>query len=161
MCRAYSVPAPGEPGSESWPQGEQWKTGGGSIWVTANYDPETHLAFWGTGNGGPWMGDQRPGDNLYTSSTVALDATTGKIKGHFQYTPNESFDWDEGRELVLDSYASFSPELADLAWLAETALDPARHGGTGTWHPLCRECRGALAAARVHAWRRYRTVGPR
>jgi alcohol dehydrogenase (cytochrome c) len=94
--RTYTVPAPGEPGSETWPQGgEQWKTGGGSVWVTANYDPETNLAFWGTGNGGPWIGDQRAGDNLYTSSTVAIDVKTGKIKGHFQYDPNESWDWDE------------------------------------------------------------------
>ena len=67
------VPAPGEPGSETWPNGDQWKTGGASIWVTGNYDPETNLAYWGTGNGGPWMGDQRPGDNLYTASAVAMD----------------------------------------------------------------------------------------
>ena len=94
--RTYTIPAPGEPGSETWPAGgDQWKTGGGSVWVTANYDQDANTAYWGTGNGGPWMGDQRPGDNLYTSSTLALDATTGKIKGHFQYTPNESFDWDE------------------------------------------------------------------
>ena len=71
LWRTFTVPAPGEPGSETWPKGDQWKTGGGSIWVTGNYDPETNLAFWGTGNGGPWMGDQRPGDNLYTSSTIA------------------------------------------------------------------------------------------
>ena len=71
VWKTYTVPAPGEPGSETWPKGDQWKTGGGSVWVTGNYDPETNLAFWGTGNGGPWMGDQRPGDNLYTSSTVA------------------------------------------------------------------------------------------
>ena len=66
VWRTFTVPAPGEPGSETWPKGDQWKTGGGSVWVTGNYDPETNLAFWGTGNGGPWMGDQRPGDNLYT-----------------------------------------------------------------------------------------------
>jgi alcohol dehydrogenase (cytochrome c) len=64
LWRTYTVPAPGEPGSETWPKGDQWKTGGGSVWVTGNYDPETNLAYWGTGNGGPWMGDQRPGDNL-------------------------------------------------------------------------------------------------
>ena len=75
------MPAPGEPGSETWPKGDQWKTGGGSIWVTGNYDPETNLAFWGTGNGGPWMGDQRPGDNLYTASTVAIDVATGRSRG--------------------------------------------------------------------------------
>jgi alcohol dehydrogenase (cytochrome c) len=90
-------PAPGEPGSETWPAGgEEWKTGGGSVWVTANYDPATNLSFWGTGNGGPWMGDRRPGDNLYIASTVAIDVATGQIKGHMQYSPNESWDWDEG-----------------------------------------------------------------
>jgi alcohol dehydrogenase (cytochrome c) len=81
LWRTYTVPAPGEPGSETWPKGDQWKTGGAPIWVTGNYDPETNLAFWGTGNGGPWMGDQRPGDNLYVASTVALDVATGQIKG--------------------------------------------------------------------------------
>ncbi len=104
MWRTYTVPAPGEPGSETWPKGEQWKNGGGSIWVTGNYDPVTNLAFWGVGNGGPWMGDQRPGDNLYTASTIALDVATGKIKGYHQYTPNESFDWDEVSPPVLIDY---------------------------------------------------------
>jgi len=99
--KTYTVPAPGEPGSETWPKGDQWKTGGGSVWVTGNYDPETNLTFWGTGNGGPWMGDQRPGDNLYTSSTVAFDVATGEIKGHFQYHPNDSWDWDEVSPPIL------------------------------------------------------------
>src|SRR5688572_18623114 len=104
LWRTFMVPAPGEPGSETWPQGDQWKTGGASVWVTGNYDPETNLAFWGTGNGGPWMGDQRPGDNLYTSSTVALDVATGQIKGHFQYHPNDSWDWDEVSPPILVDY---------------------------------------------------------
>jgi alcohol dehydrogenase (cytochrome c) len=95
VWKAYTVPAPGEPGSETWPKGDEWRTGGAATWVTGNYDAETNLVFWGTGNGGPWMGDQRPGDNLYTASTVAIDATTGQIKGHFQYHPNDSWDWDE------------------------------------------------------------------
>jgi alcohol dehydrogenase (cytochrome c) len=95
LWRTFMVPAPGEPGSETWPKGDQWKTGGAPVWVTGNYDPETNLAYWGTGNGGPWMGDQRPGDNLYVASTVAIDVATGHIRGHFQYTPNESWDWDE------------------------------------------------------------------
>src|SRR5688572_20709311 len=105
LWRTYTIPAPGEPGSETWPKGgEQWKTGGASLWVTGNYDPETNVAFWGTGNGGPWMGDQRPGDNLYTASTVAVNAATGKIVGHFQYNPNESFDWDEVSPPLLIDY---------------------------------------------------------
>jgi alcohol dehydrogenase (cytochrome c) len=104
LWRTFTVPAPGEPGSETWPQGDQWKTGGGSVWVTGTYDPETNLAFWGTGNGGPWMGDQRPGDNLYTSSVIALDTNTGAIKGHFQYHQNDSWDWDEVSPPILVDY---------------------------------------------------------
>ncbi len=99
--RTYTIPAPGEPGSETWPKGDQWKTGGGSVWVTGNYDPTTNIAYWGVGNGGPWMGDKRPGDDLYTSSTLALDVATGAIKGHFQYDPNESWDWDEVSPPIL------------------------------------------------------------
>jgi len=104
LWRTYTVPAPGEPGSETWPKGDQWKTGGGSIWVTANYDPQANLAYWGTGNGGPWMGDQRPGDNLYTSSTLAIDAATGAIKGYHQYHWNDSWDWDEVSPPILVDY---------------------------------------------------------
>jgi alcohol dehydrogenase (cytochrome c) len=99
--RTYTIPAPGEPGSETWPKGNAWKTGGGSVWVTGNYDPATNLAYWGVGNGGPWMGDKRPGDDLYTASTIALDVATGAIKGHFQYNPNESWDWDEVSPPIL------------------------------------------------------------
>lgn len=104
LWRTFTVPAPGEPGSETWPKGDQWKTGGAPVWVTGNYDPETKLAFWGTGNGGPWIGDQRPGDNLYVASTVAIDVATGQIKGHFQYNPNESWDWDEVSPPIVVDY---------------------------------------------------------
>jgi alcohol dehydrogenase (cytochrome c) len=119
--KTYMVPAPGEPGSETWPKGEQWKTGGGSVWVTGNYDPETNLAFWGTGNGGPWMGDQRPGDNLYTSATVAIDVATGAIKGHFQYHPNDSWDWDEVSPPILVDYRRNGRTIKGL-------VDVARNG---------------------------------
>jgi alcohol dehydrogenase (cytochrome c) len=102
--RTFMVPEPGKPGSETWPQGDHWKTGGASVWVPATYDADTNLAFWGTGNGGPWMGDQRPGDNLFTSSVVALDVKTGEIKGHFQYHQNDSWDWDEVSPPILVDY---------------------------------------------------------
>lgn len=101
LWRTYTIPAPGEPGSETWPKGSQWKNGGGPIWVSGNYDPATNIAYWGVGNGGPWMGDTRPGDNLYVSSTIALDVATGAIKGHFQYNPNDSWDWDEVSPPIL------------------------------------------------------------
>ena len=99
--RTYTIPAPGEPGSETWPAGEQWKTGGAPVWVTGNYDADLNLAYWGTGNGGPWMGDKRPGDNLYTASVIALDVATGAIRGHHQYHPNDSWDWDEVSPPIL------------------------------------------------------------
>ena len=121
LWRTYTVPAPGEPGSETWPKGDQWKTGGAPVWVTGNYDPETNLAFWGTGNGGPWMGDQRPGDNLYTASTVAIDVATGAIKGHFQYHPNESWDWDEVSPPILVDYQRNGRTVKGL-------IDVARNG---------------------------------
>jgi alcohol dehydrogenase (cytochrome c) len=121
LWRTYSVPAPGEPGSETWPKGEQWKTGGGSVWVTGTYDPETNLTFWGTGNGGPWMGDQRPGDNLFTASTLAIDAATGAIKGHFQYNPNESWDWDEVSPPILVDFTRNGRTVKGL-------IDVARDG---------------------------------
>ncbi|MEO8256382.1 MAG: PQQ-dependent dehydrogenase, methanol/ethanol family [Acidobacteriota bacterium] len=119
--KTYTVPAPGEPGSETWPKGDQWKTGGGSVWVSGNYDPETNLSFWGTGNGGPWMGDQRPGDNLYTSSTIALDVATGRIKGHFQYNPNDSWDWDEVSPPIVVDYKRNGRTIKGL-------IDVARDG---------------------------------
>jgi alcohol dehydrogenase (cytochrome c) len=121
VWKTYTVPAPGEAGSETWPNGDQWKTGGGPVWVTGNYDPETNLAFWGTGNGGPWIGDQRPGDNLYTSSTVAVDVATGTIKGHFQYHPNDSWDWDEVSPPILVDYRRNGRTIKGL-------IDVARDG---------------------------------
>jgi len=115
------VPAPGEPGSETWPKGDQWKTGGAPVWVTGNYDPETNLAFWGTGNGGPTIGDQRPGDNLYVTSTIALDVATGAIKGYHQYHPNDSWDWDEVSPPILVDYQRNGRTIKGL-------IDVARDG---------------------------------
>lgn len=94
VWRTFTIPGPGEPGNESWP-GDSWKTGGVPVWLTGSYDPERRLTYWGTGNGGPWMGDTRPGDNLYATSVIALDVATGEIRGHHQYHWNDSWDWDE------------------------------------------------------------------
>ncbi len=92
--RTYTIPKPGERGSETW-TGDTWKTGGGSIWITGTYDPAEGTAYWGTGNAAPWMGNARPGDNLNTSSVLALDVDTGAIKAAHQYHWNDSWDWDE------------------------------------------------------------------
>jgi alcohol dehydrogenase (cytochrome c) len=102
VWKTYTVPGPGEPGHDTWP-GETWKTGGVSVWLTAHYDPQTNLSFWGTGNGAPWMGDMRPGDNLFATSVLALDVDTGKIRGYHQYHWNDSWDWDEvSTPLLID-----------------------------------------------------------
>jgi alcohol dehydrogenase (cytochrome c) len=101
LWRFWTVPAPGEPGGETW-GGDSWKYGGGSTWNTGSYDPELNLIYWGTGNPGPdYNGDVRPGDNLYTCSLVALDADTGKLKWHFQFTPHDTRDWDATQVPVL------------------------------------------------------------
>jgi len=118
VWRAFTIPGPGEPGHETWPSGEAWKTGGGPTWVSGNYDPETNLLYWGVGNGGPWMGDLRPGDNLYVSSTIAIDASNGKIVGHFQYDPNESFDWDEVSPPLLVDYTRNGRTISGLVNVA-------------------------------------------
>lgn len=114
VWRTFTIPAPGEPGSETWPKGDEWKTGGGPTWVTGNYDPKANLIYWGVGNGGPWMGDLRPGDNLYLSSTLAVDAATGKIVGYHQYDPNESFDWDEVSPPLLIDYKRNGKTISGL-----------------------------------------------
>jgi alcohol dehydrogenase (cytochrome c) len=101
VWRFWTVPAPGEPGGETW-SGDSWKTGGASTWVTGSYDPDLNLLFWGTGNAGPdYNGDRRAGDNLYAASIVALDADTGRLRWHFQFTPHDEHDWDSTHVPVL------------------------------------------------------------
>ena len=102
LWKFYTVPSPSEPGGNTWDT-DAWKTGGGSVWITGNYDPKRNLAYWGVGNAAPWPGDLHPGDNLYTSSTIALDPDTGQIKGYHQYHYNDSWDWDEIRPPMLIS----------------------------------------------------------
>lgn len=100
VWKTYTIPGPGEPGHDTW-KGESWKTGGGSVWMQPNYDIESNLLFLGTGNGGPWMPDTRPGDNLYTTSVIAVDLDSGEIKGHHQYHWNDAWDWDEVSAPIL------------------------------------------------------------
>ena len=98
--RFHTIPGPEDPGGDTW-KSDAWKTGGGSVWITGNYDPRRNLAYWGVGNAAPWPGDLHPGDDLYTSSTVALDPDTGKLQGYHQYHWNDSWDWDEIRAPLL------------------------------------------------------------
>ena len=101
LWRFYTIPAPGEPGSETW-QGDDWQTGGGSTWLTGSFDPELDLLYWTVGNPAPdWNGDLRPGDNLYSCSIIALDPQSGEMKWYFQYTPHDTHDWDANQIPVL------------------------------------------------------------
>ena len=103
--RFWTVPGPGEPGHDTW-AGESWKTGSATTWLTGSYDPHSNLLYWGTGNPGPdWNGDVRAGDNLYTDCLLALDADTGKLKWHFQFTPHDTHDWDANQIPVLANTA--------------------------------------------------------
>lgn len=99
--RFYTVPAPGEPGSETW-TAESWERGGGATWMWGSYDPELNLIFWGTGNPYPdFDGEARRGDNLFTDCVIALEADTGKLRWHYQFTPGDVWDYDGVNEMVF------------------------------------------------------------
>ena len=99
--RFYTIPAPGEPGHETW-EGESWKIGGAPAWITGTYDPPTNTTFWTTGNPAPSnRGEGRAGDNLYSNSLLALDPDTGKLKWHFQFTKHDEHDYDATQVPVL------------------------------------------------------------
>ena len=102
LWRRYTIPARGEKGNETWPQNNNaWEVGGGSSWITGSYDPELDLAYWGVGNPAPWASQSRPGDNLYTSSVLALRPKTGEIVWYYQFTPGDAYDYDASWELIL------------------------------------------------------------
>ena len=107
--RFWTVPRPGEPGSETW-TGTDIEHPSAATWLTGTYDPQLDLLYWPTGNPGPDLnGDRRGGDNLYSSSIVALEAKTGKLRWYFQYTPHNVWDWD----------AQQPPVLVDATWNGE------------------------------------------
>jgi len=101
LWRFYTIPGPGQPGSDTW-SGDSLKTGGGPTWLTGSFDPETNLIYWPTGNPSPeFNGDRRSGDNLYTNCLLALDADTGALRWYFQFTPHDLYDWDATQIPVL------------------------------------------------------------
>ncbi len=125
--RFNTVPGPGEPGHETWEQcppnpttycdPQAWTHGGGSIWVTGSYDPELNLTYWGVGNPSPdYSGDQRPGDNLYTNTVVALDVDTGQLKWHYQFTPHDVYDFDAVQIPVLADITFRGAPMKALLW---------------------------------------------
>jgi alcohol dehydrogenase (cytochrome c) len=107
VWRFYTVPAPGETGSDTWPSTESAARGGGGTWMTGSYDTRLGLLYWGTGNPNPtFHGADRGGDNLYTASLIAIEAATGKLRWHYQFTPHDTHDWD----------SNHVPVLATLPW---------------------------------------------
>jgi alcohol dehydrogenase (cytochrome c) len=103
LWRKYVVPAPGEPGSETWKdKNNAWQIGGGAMWITGSYDPATNQVIWGTGNPVPMFDPTyRPGDNLYTNSMISWNPDDGKMNWHFQYTPGDHWDYDEAHSHIL------------------------------------------------------------
>jgi alcohol dehydrogenase (cytochrome c) len=112
VWRKFIIPAPGEPGSETWKDGHNaWQTGGGAVWVTGTYDPDTNQTIWGTGNPVPMFDPTyRPGDNLYTNSAISWDPDSGKMNWYFQFTPGDMWDYDEaGTHILIDSIVGGQP----------------------------------------------------
>jgi alcohol dehydrogenase (cytochrome c) len=112
VWRKFTIPAPGEPGSETWKGNTNaWQTGGGAIWVTGTYDPATNQTIWGTGNPVPMFDPfYRPGDNLYTNSAISYDPDTGKMNWYFQFTPGDMWDYDEvGTHILIDGNVAGEP----------------------------------------------------
>ena len=127
VWRFYTIPGPGEPGHETWEEcppnqttycdPEAWKHGGGAVWVTGSYDAELNLTYWGVGNPGPdFYREQRPGDNLYTNSVVALDADSGELRWHFQFTPDDLYDYDSVQVPVLADIRRNNTEFKVILW---------------------------------------------
>jgi alcohol dehydrogenase (cytochrome c) len=103
VWRKYVIPAPGEPGSETWKdKNNAWQIGGGAMWITGSYDPATNQVIWGTGNPVPMFDPTyRPGDNLYTNSMISWNPDDGKMNWYFQYTPGDHWDYDEAHTHIL------------------------------------------------------------
>jgi alcohol dehydrogenase (cytochrome c) len=112
LWRQFTIPAPGEPGSETWKGANNaWQTGGGAVWVTGTYDTDTDQTIWGTGNPVPMFDPTyRPGDNLYTNSAISWDPATGKMNWYFQFTPGDMWDFDEvGTHILIDGVVAGQP----------------------------------------------------
>jgi alcohol dehydrogenase (cytochrome c) len=112
LWRKYTIPAPGEPGSETWKgTNNAWQTGGGAVWVTGTYDPASNQTIWGTGNPVPMFDPfYRPGDNLFTNSAISWNPDSGKMNWYFQYTPGDMWDYDEvGTHILIDGVVAGEP----------------------------------------------------
>ncbi len=136
--RFNTVPGPGQPGNETW-EGESWKIGGAPGWVTGTYDPASNEIFWTTGNPSPSnRGEGRAGDNLYSNTLLVLDADTGKLKWHFQFTKHDTHDWDAvevpmlidmaGKHLVVQANRNGFFYIIDRSTKKLLSATPFRNG---------------------------------
>lgn len=138
--RFHTIPGPGMPGNDTW-AGESWRTGGGPTWVTGSYDPALNLVYWGVGNPSPdFDGSGRLGDNLYTNSVVALDASTGELRWHYQFTPHDLHDYDANQIPVLVD-SDRHPDRTMMYWANRNGFFYRLNRATGTF-------RGAIAFAK-------------
>ena len=120
LWRRYTTAGPGEKGHETWEPREAYLRGGASTWITGSYDPELDLVYWGTGNAGPWTPEKRKGDNLYVASVLAIRPRTGEIVWHYQFAPNDIWDWD--------SWEMIQAELAVNGQKRKVIMHVARNG---------------------------------
>ncbi|MBM3807183.1 MAG: PQQ-dependent dehydrogenase, methanol/ethanol family [Acidimicrobiia bacterium] len=129
LWRFSTIPAPGERGSETWPaSADVLERGGGGTWMTGTYDPDLNLLYWGTGNPNPdYYGADRRGDNLYTNSLIAIDADTGTLKWHYQFTPHDTHDWDANQIPVLADWPD-SPSRGSGATSRKVVMLANRNG---------------------------------
>ena len=140
IWRRYTIPAKGEPGADTWGEAGWLEWGGGAAWLSGTYDPETETLFWPTGN--PWPDfntEVRKGDNLYTCSLLALDLATGALKWHFQFTPNDSHDWD----------AQSWPMLVEIEWNGAPRKVVLHANRNGFFYVLDRETGEFLQATKL------------
>jgi alcohol dehydrogenase (cytochrome c) len=128
-----TIPGPGEPGHDSW-AGDSWKTGGAPTWVTGAYDAARNLLVWGTGNPGPdFRADLREGDNLYSNSVIALDAATGELRWHYQFTPRGEHDWDSNQQPILARIEWRGEERDVVLWANRNGFFYALDRDTGAF----------------------------
>jgi alcohol dehydrogenase (cytochrome c) len=126
-----TVPGPGEIGHDSW-AGNSWQTGGGGVWQIGLFDAALNLTYWGVGNPFPtYDGSTRAGDNLYTSSVVALDVDTGRLRWHYQFTPHDVMDWDSAHVPVLADITVLNARRKVMLWADKNGLMYALDRATG------------------------------
>lgn len=122
VWRFYTVPEPGQPGHDTW-TGESWRTGGAPTWLTGSFDPELNLIYWGVGNASPaFNGDTRHGDNLYSNSVIALDADSGTLRWHFQFSPHDEHDWDAVQVPILADLEHEGRQRKLMLWANRNAF---------------------------------------